>query len=33
MRRAGVVVLDLPPDEAAEGVVAQYHLLKRRGVL
>jgi uncharacterized protein (DUF58 family) len=33
MRRAGIVVLDVPPEEAGEAVVAQYHLLKRRGVL
>ena len=33
MRRAGVVVVDVPPEDAGEAVVAQYHLLKRRGVL
>jgi hypothetical protein len=33
MRRAGAVVLDVPPDGAAEAVVTQYHFLKRRGVL
>ncbi|MDH4347997.1 MAG: DUF58 domain-containing protein [Gemmatimonadota bacterium] len=33
MRRAGVIVLDVPPEDAGEAVVAQYHSLKRRGVL
>jgi uncharacterized protein (DUF58 family) len=33
MRRAGVIVLDVPPEDAGDAVVAQYHLLKRRGVL
>ena len=33
MRRAGVIVLDVPPEDAGGAVVAQYHLLKRRGVL
>jgi uncharacterized protein (DUF58 family) len=33
MRRAGAVVLDVPPDGAAEAVVTQYHFIKRRGVL
>ncbi|HXF96123.1 MAG TPA: DUF58 domain-containing protein [Gemmatimonadales bacterium] len=33
MRRAGVLVLDVPPQRAAEAVVAQYGELKRRGVL
>jgi len=33
MRRAGVLVLDVPPERAAGAVVAQYHDLKRRGVL
>ncbi|HEX9705147.1 MAG TPA: DUF58 domain-containing protein [Gemmatimonadales bacterium] len=33
MRRAGVLVLDVPPERAAQAVVTQYHDLKRRGVL
>jgi choline dehydrogenase-like flavoprotein len=33
MRRAGVVVLDVAPQRAAEAVVAQYLELKRRGRL
>ena len=33
MRRAGVVVLDVSPQRAAEAVVAQYLELKRRGRL
>lgn len=33
MRHAGVVVLDVPPERAAEGVVAKYLELKRRGRL
>jgi uncharacterized protein (DUF58 family) len=33
MRRAGVLVLDVLPERAAEMVTAQYHELKRRGVL
>jgi len=33
MRRSGVLVLDVPPARAAEGVVAQYLELKRRGRL
>ena len=33
MRRAGVLVLDVPPDRAAEAVVAKYVDLKRRGRL
>lgn len=33
MRRQGVVVLDVPPDAAAQAVVQRYHLLKRRGAL
>ncbi len=33
MRRSGVLVLDVPPDGAAEAVVARYHQLKRRGLL
>jgi hypothetical protein len=33
MRRGGVLVLDVPPERAAGAVVAQYHDLKRRGVL
>jgi len=33
MRRAGVLVLDVPPQRAAEAVVAQYLELKRRGRL
>jgi uncharacterized protein (DUF58 family) len=33
MRRAGVVVLDVAPERAAEAVVAQYLELKRRGRL
>jgi uncharacterized protein (DUF58 family) len=33
MRRAGVLVLDVPPQKAAQAVVGQYHDLKRRGVL
>ena len=33
MRRAGVVVVDVPPARAAQAVVAQYLELKRRGRL
>jgi len=33
VRRKGVVVLDVPPDGAADAVVEQYTQLKRRGVL
>jgi uncharacterized protein (DUF58 family) len=33
MRRAGVLVLDVPPDRAAQAVVAKYLELKRRGRL
>lgn len=33
MRRSGVLVLDVPPQRAAEGVVAKYLELKRRGRL
>ncbi len=33
VRRAGVLVLDVPPQRAAEAVVAQYLELKRRGRL
>jgi uncharacterized protein (DUF58 family) len=33
MRRAGVLVLDVPPARAAQAVVAQYLDLKRRGRL
>ncbi|MBK8057231.1 MAG: hypothetical protein IPK33_04910 [Gemmatimonadetes bacterium] len=33
MRSRGVLVLDVPPAGAAEAVVAQYNLLKRRGAL
>jgi len=33
MRRAGVLVLDVAPQRAAEAVVAQYLDLKRRGRL
>lgn len=33
MRRAGVVVLDVPPERAAEAVVDKYLELKRRGRL
>src|SRR5216110_2631697 len=33
MRRAGVLVLDVPPERAAEAVVAKYVDLKRRGRL
>jgi uncharacterized protein (DUF58 family) len=33
MRRAGVLVLDVPPDRAAEAVVDKYLELKRRGRL
>ncbi|MGH7700215.1 MAG: DUF58 domain-containing protein, partial [Gemmatimonadales bacterium] len=33
MRRAGVLVLDVPPERAAQAVVTQYLELKRRGVL
>ncbi len=33
MRRAGVLVLDVPPERAAEAVVARYLELKRRGRL
>lgn len=33
MRGRGILVLDVPPAGAAEAVVAQYNLLKRRAVL
>lgn len=33
MRRQGVLVLDVPPAEAARAVVAQYDRLKRRGTI
>jgi len=33
MRRAGVLVLDVPPERAAQAVVARYLELKRRGRL
>ncbi len=33
MRSRGVVVVDVAPAGAAQGVVEQYHLLKRRGAL
>jgi uncharacterized protein (DUF58 family) len=33
MRRAGVLVLDVPPSRAAAAVVTHYQDLKRRGVL
>ena len=33
MRRAGVLVLDVPPERAAQAVVAKYLELKRRGRL
>jgi len=33
MRRAGVLVLDVPPERAASAVVAKYLELKRRGRL
>jgi uncharacterized protein (DUF58 family) len=33
MRRQGVLVLDVPPDAAAEAVTESYHRLKRRGLL
>jgi uncharacterized protein (DUF58 family) len=33
MRRAGVLVLDVPPERAAQAVVAKYVELKRRGRL
>jgi uncharacterized protein (DUF58 family) len=33
MRRAGVLVLDVPPQRAAQAVVAKYLELKRRGRL
>ena len=33
MRRKGVLVLDVPPNRAAEAVVEQYTQLKRRGLL
>ena len=33
LRRRGVRVLDVPPAGAAEAVVAQYELLKRRGAI
>ncbi|HEU4801531.1 MAG TPA: DUF58 domain-containing protein [Gemmatimonadales bacterium] len=33
MRRQGVLVLDVPPDAAADAVVEGYHQLKRRGLL
>jgi len=31
MRRQGVLVLDVPPGNAAREVVAQYERLKRKG--
>lgn len=33
MRRQGVLVLDVPPEGAAEAVTESYHRLKRRGLL
>jgi len=33
VRARGVIVLDVPPAGAADAVVAQYNLLKRRGAL
>jgi hypothetical protein len=33
MRRGGIIVLDVPPAQAARAVVTQYGELKRRGVL
>jgi uncharacterized protein (DUF58 family) len=33
MRRRGVLILDVPPQRAAEAVVEQYTQLKRRGLL
>ena len=33
MRARGVLVLDVPPAGAAQAVVEQYHLLKRRAIL
>jgi len=33
MRRGGVLVLDVPPERAAQAVVAKYLELKRRGRL
>lgn len=33
MRRRGILVLDVPPARAAEAVVHQYEMLKRRGML
>src|SRR5439155_15879811 len=33
MRRAGVLVLDVPPERAAHAVVAKYLELKRRAAL
>jgi len=33
MRRAGVVVIDVAPERAAQAVVRQYLELKRRGTL
>lgn len=33
MRRQGVLVLDVPPDAAADAVTESYHRLKRRGLL
>ena len=33
MRRRGVLILDVPPNRAAEAVVEQYTQLKRRGLL
>ncbi len=33
MRGRGVLVLDVPPNGAAEAVVERYHQLKRRGVI
>ena len=33
MRRGGIIVLDVPPAQAARAVLTQYVELKRRGVL
>jgi hypothetical protein len=33
MRGRGIMVLDVPPSGAGEGVVTRYHQLKRRGLL
>jgi uncharacterized protein (DUF58 family) len=33
MRRAGVLVIDVTPERAAQAVVAKYLELKRRGTL